>query len=247
MEYVQGNSIATMLARKEGFSIWDLLDISRQVCQGLDHAHEHGVFHLSLEPAKVMVTWDGTVKILSFGISSTGYVNAQAKGDSPSVLYYMSPEQVAGEPLDGRSNLFSWGAMLYEMVTDQKAFDAEDADGVRQKILEQMPVPPVQLNPKINAIASSVIMKALAKDPAQRYQSGKELAADLDKCREAASKATKTAGVKAAPSRAEASRSPCNGKVCEPGEVRPNDGRSGDGAAGTCASGREVFAAALAV
>jgi serine/threonine-protein kinase len=192
MEYVQGNSVATMLARKEGFSIWDLLDISRQVCQGLDQAFEHNVFHLSLEPAKVMVTWDGTVKILSFGISSTGYVNAQAKGEPPSVLYYMSPEQVAGDALDGRSNLFSWGAMLYEMVTDQKAFGAPDADGVRQKILEEMPVPPSQLNPKINSIASTVIMKALAKDPAQRYQSGKELAADLDKCREAASKATKT-------------------------------------------------------
>jgi len=180
MEYVQGNSVATMLARKEGFSIWDLLDISRQVCQGLDHAHQHGVFHLSLEPAKVMVTWDGTVKILSFGISSTGYVNAQAKGVPPAVLYYMSPEQVAGEALDARSNLFSWGAMLYEMMTDQKAFGATDADGVRQRILEEMPTPPAQLNPKINSVASDVIMKALAKDPAKRYQSGRELAADLE-------------------------------------------------------------------
>jgi serine/threonine protein kinase len=199
MEYVQGNSIATMLARKEGFSIWDLLDISRQVCQGLDHAHEHNVFHLSLEPAKVMVTWDGTVKILSFGISSTGYVHAQAKGEPPAALCYMSPEQVAGDSLDKRSNLFSWGAMLYEMVTDQKAFGAADADAVRQKILEEMPVSPAQLNPKINAIASSVIMKALAKDPAQRYQSGKDLAADLDKCREAATKgSSKPAAPKAA-------------------------------------------------
>ena len=112
MEYVQGNSIATMLARKEGFSIWDLLDISRQVCQGLDHAHQQGVYHYSLEPAKVMVTWDGTVKLLSFGISSGGYMAAQATGAPPSVLYYMSPEQVGGEQLDARSNLFTWGAML---------------------------------------------------------------------------------------------------------------------------------------
>src|SRR5215471_17157825 len=81
MEYVQGNSVATMIARKEGFSIWDLLDISRQVCQGLDHAHSHNVFHYSLEPSKVMVTWDGTVKILSFGISSAGYVQAVATGE----------------------------------------------------------------------------------------------------------------------------------------------------------------------
>src|SRR5580693_4898254 len=91
MEYIQGNSIATMLARKEGFSIWDLLDISRQVCQALDYTREHNVFHYSLEPAKVMVTWDGTVKILSFGISSTGWAAAGATGVPPNVLYYMSP------------------------------------------------------------------------------------------------------------------------------------------------------------
>ncbi len=193
MEYIQGNSIATMLARKEGFSIWDLLDISRQVCQGLDHAHEHNVFHCSIEPSKVMVTWDGTVKILSFGISSTGWVAATATGTPQPVLHYMSPEQIQGEGLDARSNLFSWGAILYEMVTDQKAFDGADADEVRSKIVNEMPVPPALVNPKINSVASEVIMKALAKDPAQRYQSGRELAADLEKCREATGKNAKKA------------------------------------------------------
>ena len=72
MEYVQGNSIATMLARKEGFSIWDLLDIGRQLCNGLDHAGSHKLVHYSLEPAKIMCGWDGTVKVLSFGVSSVG-------------------------------------------------------------------------------------------------------------------------------------------------------------------------------
>lgn len=193
MEYIQGNSVATMLARKEGFSIWDLLDISRQVCQALDHAHEHNVFHFSLEPAKVMVTWDGTVKILSFGISSTGYVAAQAAGVPPSVLYYMSPEQVRGEQLDARSNLFTWGAVLYEMVTDQKAFDGADADVVRQKILEEMPASPAILNPKINPVASDVIMKALAKNPEERYQSGREMVNDLERARETTVKVAKKA------------------------------------------------------
>jgi serine/threonine-protein kinase len=188
MEYIQGNSIATMLTRKEGFSIWDLLDISRQVCQGLDHAHQHNVFHYNLEPAKVMVTWDGTVKILSLGISSKGLVDAGAEGVPPSTLYYMSPEQVRGEPIDARSNIFTWGAMLYEMVTDRKAFDGADAGQVRQQILEAMPTPPAKINPKINPVASEVIMKAIAKDPAERYQSGHELAADLEKCREATGK-----------------------------------------------------------
>ncbi|MGB8004994.1 MAG: serine/threonine-protein kinase, partial [Gaiellaceae bacterium] len=188
-----------MLARKEGFSIWDLLDISRQVCQGLDYSHSQNVFHCSLEPSKVMVTWDGTVKVLSFGISSTGWVAATATGVPQQVLHYMSPEQVQGEGLDARSNLFSWGAILYEMVTDQKAFDGADADEVRAKITSEMPVSPAILNPKINPVASDVIMKALAKDPAERYQSGRELAADMEKCREATGKtAKKTEAPKAA-------------------------------------------------
>ena len=191
MEYIQGNSIQTMLARKEGFSIWDLLDISRQVCQGLDHAHQQNVFHYSLEPSKIMVTWDGTVKLLSFGISSTGNIFAVAAGAPPSPLYYMSPEQVSGEKVDARSNLFTWGAMLYEMVTDQKPFDGADADTVRQKIREEMPAPPATVNPKVSPIASDVIMKALAKEPAQRYQSGREMVTDLEHCREASKSAKK--------------------------------------------------------
>src|ERR1700674_641045 len=83
LEYVQGNSIGTMLARKEGFSIWDLQDIARQTCQGLDHAHSHHVAHYSLEPAKIMVTWDGTVKVLGFGASSMGAFTCQSSGKAP--------------------------------------------------------------------------------------------------------------------------------------------------------------------
>jgi hypothetical protein len=138
-----------------------------------------------------MVTWDGTVKILSFGISSPGFISTVAAGTPPSTLYYMSPEQVCGETMDARSNLFTWGVMLYEMVTDQKAFDGVDADEVRRRILEEMPAPPDTVNPKISAIASEVIMKALAKDPAHRYQSGREMANALEKCREITGKAKK--------------------------------------------------------
>src|SRR5271166_837369 len=134
MEYVQGNSIATMLARKEGFSIWDLQDIARQACQGLDHAHVRKVVHCSLEPAKVMVQWDGIVKILSFGVSGMGSYAVQATGAAPDVLHYMSPEQSRGEAVDARSNIFSLGAILYEMVTERKAFNGDDADQVRQAI-----------------------------------------------------------------------------------------------------------------
>jgi serine/threonine-protein kinase len=192
MEYIQGNSIATMLARKEGFSVWDLLDIGRQVCSGLDHAHSHNVFHHSLEPAKIMCGWDGTVRILSYGISSIGKFTAQMPG-VPSILHYMSPEQVRGESIDARSNLFSLGAMFYEMVTDRKAFDREDAEALRQSILESTPVPPMHVNPKLHPVLSDLIMKALAKDPAERYQNGRELLDDLEKCKESKPQAAKPA------------------------------------------------------
>ena len=184
MEYVQGNSIATMLARKEGFSIWDLLDIGRQLCSGLDHATSHKLVHYSLEPAKIMCGWDGTVKILSFGVSSVGNFAQHVTEGLPTFLHYMSPEQVRGEATDGRSNLYSLGAMFYEMVTERRAFDRDDIESLRQGIIENTPVAPVHVNPKIHPLLSTLIMKAMAKDPAERYQTGREMLEDLEKCKE---------------------------------------------------------------
>ena len=192
-EYVQGNSVATMLARKEGFSIWDLQDIARQTCQGLDHAHANNLAHYTLEPAKIMVSWDGTVKILGFGISTMSAFAAQASGKPPGVLHYMSPEQLQGDPVSAASNIFSLGAIFYEMVTERKAFDGEDADQVRQSVSDTTPVAPDQINPKLHPALSQVIMKALSKTPAERYQSGQELVNDLEKCKESATKAAAAA------------------------------------------------------
>jgi len=184
MEYVQGNSIATMLTRKEGFSIWDLLDITRQVCAGLDAAGDKGVCHHSLEPSKIMVQWDGLVKILGYGISSMSLISAESGNGLGRLLPYASPEQVRGDAIDLRSNLFTWGTVLYEMVTDRKAFNATDPVELATQIAEQMPPSPSSVNPKIQAGVSALIMKALAKDPADRYQTARELVDDLEKCKE---------------------------------------------------------------
>lgn len=183
MEYVQGNSIATMLARKEGFSIWDLLDIGRQLSSGLDIASSQQQVHYSLEPSKIMCGWDGTVKILSWGVSSVGKFVQHAEGVS-SILHYQSPEQIRGDATDGRSNLFSLGAMFYEMVTERKAFDREDVESLQQSILESTPVAPIHVNPKIHPLLSDLIMRAIAKDPAERFQHGRELLDELEKCKE---------------------------------------------------------------
>ncbi|HEX3106587.1 MAG TPA: serine/threonine-protein kinase [Terriglobales bacterium] len=186
-EYVQGNSVATTLARKDGFSIWDLQDIARQVCHALDHAQVHKVVHHSLEPAKVMVQWDGMVKVLGFGISSMSALSAMSAG-TPEVLHYTSPEQLRGEACDHRSALFSLGAILYEMATEQKAFPGQTAEQIRSAILDTVPPLPHRLKANLSPALSALIMKAISKSPGNRFQSGQELVRDLDQCNTAATK-----------------------------------------------------------
>src|SRR5215470_290437 len=181
-EYVQGNSVATTLARKDGFSIWDLQDIARQVCQAIDHAGGHKVVHQSLEPAKIMVQWDGMVKVLGFGMSDINSL-AMESTSVPDILHYAAPEQLRGEACDQRSMIFSLGAILYEMATEQKAFSGDSAEQLRAAVLEQTPPLPVRLKPNVNSGLSDLIMKAIAKSPKDRYQSGQELIRDLEQCK----------------------------------------------------------------
>jgi eukaryotic-like serine/threonine-protein kinase len=221
MEYVQGNSIATMLARKEGFSIWDLLDIGRQLCGGLDHAASHNIVHYSLEPAKIMCGWDGTVKILSFGVSSVGNFVQQVTEGLPTVLHYMSPEQVQSQAMDARSNLFSLGAMFYEMVTERKAFDRDDMESLRQSIVESTPVLPIHVNPKVHPLLSDLIMKALSKDPAERYQCGRDLLDDLEKCKESKSLAAKKPESPKGPAIPDKAKAAAQSKFVTPASAKP--------------------------
>jgi serine/threonine protein kinase len=199
MEYIQGNSVATMLARKEGFSIWDLLDITRQVCAGLEHAASKNVAHSSLEPAKIMVQWDGMVKILGYGISNMSLIEAEAGKGLGRLMPYCSPEQIRGEAIDLRSNLFTLGAILYEMVVGRLAFDAADPVTLVSRIENETPAAPSSVNPKIQPAVSALIMKALAKNPDERYQSARELLDDLEKCKENKKAATDTRRTAAAP------------------------------------------------
>lgn len=238
MEYVQGNSIATMMARNEGFSIWDLQDIIRQSCQALDHAHTRKVAHHTLEPAKIMVTWDGSTKILSYGVSLMSAGAVKVEGAAPAVLRYMSPEQVRGEAIDIRSNIFSLGVIMYEMMAERKAFGEEDAAKVRKQILEESPAPPEQFNPKISDALSALITKAMAKDPALRYQSGQELISDLEKCKNqpasAAAKSKEPARGFTAPVKAGSTGSSSNGgskpASAEPVQKKTETSASADGA-----------------
>ena len=190
MEYVQGNSIATMLTRKEGFSIWDLQDIVRQTCQGLDHAHSHNVVHYSLEPAKIMVTWDGTVKVLSFGVSCMGALPARLRARRPKFLHYVSPEQAAGTirwmavPTSS-----AWARSFTRWRPRPKLFPETTRTRCGRRLSETTPPAPIEVNRKIHPGLSEVIMKALSKAAEDRFQSGQELVNDLERCKESATKA----------------------------------------------------------
>ena len=155
-----------------------------------------------------------------------GAFTCQAAGKAPEVLHYVSPEQLRGDPVDGRSNMFSLGAILYEMVTETKAFAGEDAEQVRQAIHEFTPPAPAEINSKIHPALSEVIMKALAKSPEERYQSGQELVNDLERCKESAPK--KEAKKSAAPAKG----------LNVPQAAKP--------AAPRCASAKEITVAAPA-
>ncbi len=186
-EYVQGNSVATTLTRKDGFSIWDLQDIARQICHALDHAQVHKVVHHSLEPAKIMVQWDGMVKVLGFGISSMNALAGVSTG-VPEILHYISPEQLRGEACDHRSALFSLGAILYEIATERKAFAGETAEQIRAAILETVPPLPHRLKSNLSPALSALIMKAISKSPDNRFQGGQDLVRALEQCNASANK-----------------------------------------------------------
>jgi serine/threonine-protein kinase len=183
MEYIEGMSVAGMLTKNDGFSIWDMLDISRQVCNGLDYVHSQGLVHRRLQPGNVIVQWDGTVKILGFGVSSM-WSEAEETAISPAA-YYMSPEQCQKQEWDARSNWYSWGAILYEMASGQKPFDGATLEELQQKILEGNPVPPSQLNPRVQPALSGLILKAMARLPEERFENGRALLDELEACKEA--------------------------------------------------------------
>jgi len=127
MEFVEGVPLDAALATQQGFSSSELLDISRQVCRGLDHAHSKDIFHRRLTPPGILTEWDGTVKILDFAADP-----GPLEGKSGDELRYLSPEQIQGRAPDARSNVFNWGAILYEMVTGRKAFGEGSPEGVQR-------------------------------------------------------------------------------------------------------------------
>src|SRR5580704_4320568 len=180
MELVEGKSVQALLDAGHAFPLPRVLRIMEQTCNALHFAHERNVVHRDIKPANIMLTGDDTVKVTDFGTAKIlQFGTVQQTAHVMGTPSYMSPEQVKGRAVDGRSDIFSLGVMLYEMVTGEKPFPGQNITTVIYKIVNEDPVPPRQIDPSIHPGISAVVMRALAKEPEQRYQSCREMLEDL--------------------------------------------------------------------
>jgi serine/threonine protein kinase len=185
MEHVSGHSLEEMLSRdKETFAFDSALRLTEELADALDYAHSQGIVHRDIKPSNIIVAEDGHPKIADFGIAklnAPGLPQAKRYLGTPA---YMSPEQLRGDPVDGRSDLFSLGIILYQLVTNHRPFQGNSTHTISFKVLNREPVAATALNAELSPELGQVITRAMAKDPAQRYQSGKEMALELQKLRE---------------------------------------------------------------
>jgi serine/threonine protein kinase/type II secretory pathway pseudopilin PulG len=179
MEFIEGKTLAEVLQEQRVLPVDQVIGITRNICAGLDFAHNKGIVHRDIKPANIMITPEGTAKIMDFGIAKVSG-SMTSTGQVLGTPNYMSPEQVKGRQLDGRSDLFSVGVMLYEMLTGEKPFIGQSLTTIIYKIVNENPIPPRDLDLTIHPGLSAVVTRTLAKDPYERYQSGAELIRDLE-------------------------------------------------------------------
>jgi serine/threonine-protein kinase len=180
MEYVDGESLKNIILMTKKLSVATAIDITKQICEGLGEAHRHGVVHRDLKPGNILIDRDGNAKILDFGLArSIESQGITATGVIIGTPQYMSPEQVQEKTIDQRSDIYSLGILLYEMLTGNVPFDGDSPVRVALKHVREKPIEPKELNLKIPPVVSRVILKCLAKEKEDRYQSTHELLAEL--------------------------------------------------------------------
>jgi serine/threonine protein kinase/tetratricopeptide (TPR) repeat protein len=190
MEFVEGVTLAEKL-REGALSLPDVLRIGAEVAEAASLAHQRNIVHRDLKALNIMVTPEGHAKVMDFGIAlhvgtddpetdaDTLSHRLSSHGATPGTVIYMSPEQVRGEPLDGRSDIFSLGTILYEMATGRLPFQGATSGLTYDAILNRGPEPPRSVNPDLPVELEQIVMKALEKSPEERYQSAKEIVVDL--------------------------------------------------------------------
>lgn len=184
MELVQGRTLADALKQGERFSLERVCEIGQGIAEALDYAHRNGIVHRDIKPANILMTSREVYgaerpRITDFGVAKLAGGEITTTGQLLGTPAFMPPEQFTGSPIDGRTDLFSLGVILYRMATGEQPFSGETITAVSYKIVHTDPIPPSRLNPAVGARLEAVLLKCLAKSPSDRYQTGEELAADL--------------------------------------------------------------------
>jgi serine/threonine-protein kinase len=179
LEYVSGESLNRVLAREKKLPVKKALQLASEIAEALDYAHEQGVVHRDIKPGNILVTEDGRAKIADFGIAKLNLAHFTLPGRVMGTPAYMAPEQLSGEGVDGRSDLFSLGVILYALVTGHSPFQGNSATTVCFKVANREPVAATAFDLTLPPELDEVISRAMAKDPEQRYQRGSEFAEDL--------------------------------------------------------------------
>ena len=178
MEFIKGRELKDYFDANQRFIPKEIERIMGELLDALNHAHTHGVVHRDMKPANVILLADGKVKVADFGIARIETSELTQVGTVLGTPSYMSPEQFLGQPVDGRSDLFSCGVMLYQFLTGEKPF-AGTMTTIMHKVLKEEPLPPSMLNVTLPPTWDAVVKKAMAKNPAERYQTAVEFAAAI--------------------------------------------------------------------
>jgi eukaryotic-like serine/threonine-protein kinase len=178
MEYVEGASLNDLIER--GLSVGEAVEIVRQVLAAAGYAHANGIVHRDLKPQNVLVDAEGRARVTDFGIARAGASEITQTGSVLGTAQYLSPEQAQGLPVTATSDIYSIGVLLYEALTGRVPFEAESPVTVALKQVSERPRPPSELNPAVSRALDAVVLKALAKDPANRFASADEFLAALD-------------------------------------------------------------------
>jgi serine/threonine-protein kinase len=214
MEYVSGESLDKLLSKDDRkLPVETALQLALELAEALDCAHRQGVVHRDLKPANILMTEDGHAKIADFGVAKLNLANQTLAGRALGTPAYMSPEQLNGDAVDGRSDLFSLGVILYTVLTGHRPFQGNSAVTVSFKVVNREPIPATLLDTELPEGLDRIIERAMAKDPAERYQRGAEMALDIQNLREGRKRANK----------AKQASSPVGGSAGQPakGEGRP--------------------------